>query len=170
MPGKKVFMAIGVIILLIAIVVAGVVFVYPMISASGSPLPGAETGVPETTSTPAISPTLSTSSTPLPSGTLVIPRETTAPVVPATGVYAHVSYLGSWKGTYGIPAALETVTYSGDRFLEILNATGRVEASFEKLDGSTRHELVVEIYKNGGLLTRGNTSAGFGKVAVSANA
>ena len=40
----------------------------------------------------------------------------------------------------------------------------------EKLDGSTRHELVVEIYKNGGLLTTGKTSEGFGKVTVSADA
>jgi hypothetical protein len=59
---------------------------------------------------------------------------------------------------------------SGDHFYEIVNATGPVQATFEKLDGSTRHELVVEIYKNGGLLTRGNTSAGFGKVIVSADA
>ena len=139
MPGKKVFIAIGVIILLIVIVVVGVVFVYPMISGSGSSTPGTSTGVPATTSTP------------VPSGALVIPKETTAPDVPATGVYAHVSYLGGWKGTYGLPAALQSVTNSGDRFLEIENATGPVEASFEKLDGSTRQELVVEIYKNGGL-------------------
>ena len=158
MPGKKVFMAIGVIILLIVIVAVGVVFVYPMISGSGSLLPGSTTGVP------------AASSTPLPSGTFVAPAETTAPVVPATGVYAHINYLGGWKGTYGMTGALQTVTNSGDRYLEIENATGPVEVTIEKLDGSTRHDLIVEIYKNGGLLTTGKSSAGFGKVTVSANA
>ena len=157
-PGKKVFMAIGVIILFIVIAVVGVVFVYPMISGSGSPIPGSTTGVPVTSSTPG------------PSVTVVIPQATTAPAVPATGVYARISYLGSWKGSYGMPAALQTVINSGDRLYEIENATGPVEVTIEKMDGSIRHELVVEIYRNGGLLTSGKTSAGFGKVTVSADA
>jgi hypothetical protein len=164
MPGKKVFIAIGVIILLIAIIGVGVVFVYPMISGSESSIPGLPTGIPGATSTPA------TTSNPVASGTFVVPVETTAPAAPATGVYAHISYIGGWKSTYGMPAALLTSTNSGDRFLEIENATGQIEVTAEKLDGSTRHELLVEIYKNGGLLSSGKTSAGFGKVTVSADA
>ncbi|MFA4823566.1 MAG: zinc-ribbon domain-containing protein [Methanoregula sp.] len=163
MPGKKVFIAIGVIILLIVIAVAGVVFVYPMISGSESPIPGSATQTPATTSTPApSSPSAS-------SGASVTPRVTTAASAPATNVYAHVSYIGSWKGTYGMPSALQTVTSSGDKFLEIENATGPVEVTMEKLDGSTRHELVVEITKNGGVLTSSKTSEGYGKVKVSAD-
>ena len=69
-----------------------------------------------------------------------------------------------------MPAALQTVINSGDRLYEIENATGPVEVTIEKMDGSIRHELVVEIYRNGGLLTSGKTSAGFGKVTVSADA
>ena len=158
MPDKKVFIAIGVIILLIVIALAGVVFVYPMISGIGSSIPGSATEVPVTTSTP-VSP-----------GTIAIPVATAAPVAPATGVYAHISYIGGWKGTYGMPAVLQSVTNSGERFFEIVNATGPVQVTAEKLDGSTRHELVVEIYKNGGLLTTGKTTEGFGKVTVSADA
>ncbi|MDO9325069.1 MAG: zinc-ribbon domain-containing protein [Methanoregula sp.] len=164
MPGKNVFIAIGVIVLLIVIAVVGVVFVYPMVSGSGSSVPGSATGLPAATLTPV------TTSNPVASGTLVIPVETTAPVAPSTGVYAHISYRGSWKGTYGLPAALLTASDSGDRFLEIENATGPVQVTAEKLDGSTRHELVVEIFKNGGLLTTGKTSDGYGKVTVSADA
>ena len=164
MPGKKVFMAIGVIILIIAIAVAGVVFVYPMISGIGSSIPDSATGVP------AITPTPVTTSTPAPSGTLVIPVETTLPIVPVTGVYAHINYIGGWKGTYGMPTALQTVTNSGERFFQIENATGPVQVTAEKLDGSTRHELIVEIYKNGGLLATAKTSDGFGKVTASADA
>ncbi|MDO8871752.1 MAG: DUF333 domain-containing protein [Methanoregula sp.] len=109
-------------------------------------------------------------STPVSSGTIVIPVTTPTPAVPATGVYVRISYIGVWKGTYGMPAALQTVDKSGDRFYEIANAIGPVQVTAEKLDGSTRHELVVEIYKNGQLLTSGKTSEAFGKVTVSADA
>jgi hypothetical protein len=84
-------------------------------------------------------------------------------------VYAHISYIGRWKGIYGMPSDLQKVDLSGERFFEILNAAGPVEVTIEKLDSSTRHDLVAEIYKNGGLLTSGKTSAGFGKVTVSAD-
>lgn len=164
MPGKKVFMVIGVIILLIVVALIGVIFVYPMISGMGSSTPGSAAGVPVTTSIPV------TTSTPVPSGPVVIPQPTEAPAVPATGVYARISYIGGWKGTYGMPAALQSVTDSGDRFFVIENATGPVQVNAEKTDGSTRHELVVEIYRNGGLLATGKTSEGFGKVTVSADA
>jgi len=114
--------------------------------------------------------TVTPTPTPTPSVTISFPQTTTAPAVPTTGVYVRISYIGGWKGTYGMPAALQTVDKSGDRFYEIENAKGPVQATFEKLDGSTRHELVVEIYKNGQLLTSGKTSDAFGKVTVSADA
>jgi len=114
--------------------------------------------------------TVTPTPTPTPSVTISIPQTTTAPAVPTTGVYVRISYIGVWKGTYGMPAALQTVDKSGDQFYEIENAKGPVQATFEKLDGSTRHELVVEIYKNGQLLTSGKTSDAFGKVTASADA
>ncbi len=165
MPGKKVFIALGIVILLVIIAVVGVV-VYPMIS-SGSSEAGNETspsGAPVTAT-----PTPAASSTPSPSGTIVIRETTPAPAVPATGVYVHVAYIGSWKGTYGMSSDLQKADLSGDRFLEVLNATGSIQANFEKLDGSTKHPLVVEIYKNGGLLKNGTSSAAYGKVTISAD-
>jgi hypothetical protein len=164
MPGKKVFLAIGVIILLIVIAVVGVVFVYPMISGNGSAAPGPALGSSSTTPTPV------TISSPISSGTIVVRETTAAAGAPATGVYAHVNYLGSWKVSYGMPSALKSVSDSGDKYLEIENATGPVQVTAEKLDSSTRHDLVVEIYKNGGLLTTGKTNVAYGKVTVSADA
>ncbi|MHB8164679.1 MAG: zinc ribbon domain-containing protein [Methanoregula sp.] len=165
MPGKKVFIALGIVILLVIIAVVGVV-VYPMIS-SGSIGSGNETsqsGAPVT-----VTPTLSTSSTPATSGTIVISETTPAPAAPVTGVYVHVDYIGGWKGTYGMSSDLQKADLSGDRFLEVVNATGPIQANFEKLDGSTKHPLVVEIYKNGGLLKNGTSSAAYGKVTISAD-
>ena len=43
---------------------------------------------------------------------------------------------------------MTTMRNSGDRFFIVENATGDVSATFHKEDGS-RHELVVEIYKDG---------------------
>jgi hypothetical protein len=60
-----------------------------------------------------------------------------------------------------------TVTSSGDRYYPVENATGSVEASFSKLDGTTKQVLLVEILKNGSILTSGNTTAGFGNVTLS---
>ena len=81
----------------------------------------------------------------------------------------HVSYLGGYKGTYGLKSDLQTVKSSGDRVYEVLNATGAIQANFEKTDSSTRHDLLVEIYKNGKLLTSGSTGASYGKVALEAD-
>ena len=163
MPGKKVFIALGIVVLLVIIAVVGVV-VYPMISSGiSSSNETSPSGAPVT-----VTPTLTASSTPAPSGTFVVRETTPAPAAPATGVYVHVDYIGGWKGTYGISSDLQKAELSGDRFLEVLNATGQVQANFEKLDGSTKHPLVVEIYKNGGLLKNGTSSAAYGKVTISA--
>ena len=87
--------------------------------------------------------------------------------VPAEGVYVHIKYLGSFKGTYGIPSDLLTVTSSGDRYYPVENATGIVQASIAKLDSTTRQSLLVEILRDARVLTSGNTTAGFGKVTLS---
>jgi hypothetical protein len=56
---------------------------------------------------------------------------------------------------------------SGNRVWEVENATNTtVQATFEKLDGSS-HELLVEIYKDGKALTSGTTTVGHGSVALS---
>ena len=151
---------IGIVIaIIIVVVVVGGFFLYPMISMGGEKTPGnttAPTAAPGTVQT-----------TPKPSTTSITPKVTTVSTVPTDGVYVHINYLGSWKGTYGIPSALQMVTKSGDTFYRVENATGPVQATFEKLDGSTRQVLLVEIFKNGNLLTSGNTSAGFGKITLS---
>ena len=73
-----------------------------------------------------------------------------------------------FKGSYGLTDAITTEPgNSGDRIMEVENATnGTVQATFEKLDGSS-HLLLVEIYKDGKLLTSGTTIVGHGSVALS---
>lgn len=87
-------------------------------------------------------------------------------MIPSTGVQVHISYLGGFKGSYGLPAALQSIQASGDRVYLVENATGTVQAVIEKRDSSTKHDLLVEIYKDGKLLTKGSTNAGYGKVTL----
>jgi hypothetical protein len=151
---------ISVLIVLVA-VGAGAIFLLPMLNSGG---PGAAEGSSGATVT-----TVATTSPVGPTPTLVIAATTTQPV-PPTGVQVHVNYIGGYKGTYGMPANLQTVQSSGDRYFEIVNATGSIRASFQKLDSSTTHALTVEIYKNGKLLTQGSVSTSYGTVTLSADA
>jgi hypothetical protein len=155
---KKAVIGIVLAIIIIAVVMGGF-FLYPMVSTGGEK-------TPDNTTTPTTAPG-AVQTTPKPSTTFVTPKETTVLTVPTDGVYVHINYLGGWKGSYGMPSALQMVTKSGNIFYRVENATGPVQATFEKLDGSTRQVLLVEIFKNGNLLTSGNTSAGFGKITLS---
>ena len=164
-PGRRTVIAIGVIVLLAIVVVIGTVFLYPLISKMVTTTPGSATGTgntPVPTGVPGANPTVVSSQT-------IVPRATTPSTAPATGVFVHINYLGSWKGTYGMQSDPQVTADSGDRFYEVLNATGTVQASIAKLDSSTKHDLLVEIYKNGKLLTSGTTSAPYGSVILSVN-
>lgn len=159
-PSRNLLLGVGAIILLIVIVAAGAFFIYPMLTSGESP------ALPGTSATQTPSSSVTSSSTPNPSGTIV-PLETQAAVIPPTGVYVHVNYLGGFKGSYGMVDALTTVPgNSGDRVWEVENANGMVIAEFEKLDGSG-HDLLVEIYNNGVLLTGDSTAIGHGSVKLS---
>jgi hypothetical protein len=154
-PSRNLLLGIGAIVVILVIVAIGVVFVYPMLT-SGTP-----SGGPGTSIIPS-----PTSSVVKPSGTFVVPTES-AVVIPPTGIYVHVYYLGGFKGSYGMPGMLTTVPGNSlDYIREVENANGTVTASFEKTDGSA-HELLVEIYKNGALLTKGTTTIGHGSVVLS---
>jgi hypothetical protein len=111
------------------------------------------------------SPTGQKSATPTPTFVFI---ETTPVPVPAKGVWVRVSYLGTWSGSYGTVDALQSVTNSGDYLYEVTNPNKTIQATFKRADTSTRpHELIVEIYKDGALIKRGNTTVPQGSVDIS---
>ncbi|MEN6444136.1 MAG: hypothetical protein WC391_09375 [Methanoregula sp.] len=125
-----------------------------------------QTGVVGTsTSTPHVS------ATSTPSGTSTVPvivRETTPVTVPGEGVIVKVDYVGSFSGSYGSGGQVQTVKNSGTQVYSLDTAAGTVTASFRKEDGTTKHALTVEIYKNGNLLKSGSTMSAYGTVDISA--
>ena len=91
-------------------------------------------------------------------------KETTPVIIPPTGVFVRVTYIGGFRGTYGINDVMQNVRNSGDR-LYPLEGTGTVTAMFSKEDKSS-HALAAEIWKDGKLLTSGANSTAFGTVSI----
>ncbi|PKL68096.1 MAG: hypothetical protein CVV30_12220 [Methanomicrobiales archaeon HGW-Methanomicrobiales-1] len=86
--------------------------------------------------------------------------------MPGTGAYVRVSYIGSFAGTYGINGEMVKVKDSGDRVYSLNATTGSVSATFHKEDGSTRHDITVEIYKDGKALKFAKNSSAYGEVSI----
>jgi len=99
------------------------------------------------------------------SGTLTV-KPTTQVTIPVTGVFVKVSYIGGFAGTYGVNGVMQKVRNSGDRLYEITNATGNVSATFNKEDGSTKHDIMVELFKNGKSLVSAKNSTPFGIASI----
>ncbi len=93
-------------------------------------------------------------------------KPTVQVTIPPTGVFVKVSYIGSFNGTYGMNGAIVNVRNSGERVYEVVNATGNITASFSKLDGSTKHDITVELWKNGKSLTSATNTTPFGKASI----
>jgi hypothetical protein len=86
--------------------------------------------------------------------------------IPVTGVFVKVSYIGGFSGTYGMNNDMQNVRNSGDKLYEIVNATGNVSATFKKEDGSTKHDITVELFKNGKSLVSAKNSTPFGTASI----
>jgi hypothetical protein len=164
-PGKRTILAATGITVVLGIIILCVFVVLPMLHMSGQTSPGENT----TNSLPATPSVKATGTQPSPqaTGALVIVTETPPAEIPGEGVQVHISYIGGFKGTYGMPGSFVPVQNSGDRVFPVVNATGIVVASIAKQDASTKHDLLVEIYNDGKLLTRGSTSSANGQVDLS---
>jgi uncharacterized protein YjhX (UPF0386 family) len=55
---------------------------------------------------------------------------------------------------------------SGVKLYEITNATGNVSATFKKDDGSTKHEITVELFQNGKSLVSAKNSTPYGIASI----
>jgi hypothetical protein len=158
-PWDKPWVTIAMIVGILAVVVIALVFFMGSGNTSDQSLPVKTTPTPSGAGTQA---TLSGTTGP-PQMTIKVP---TTASIPATGVYVKVSYLGGFSGMYGVNGVMQNVRNSGDKVYEITNATGNVSAIFKKEDGSTTHEILVELWKNGKSLTSAKNSTPFGTASI----
>lgn len=153
----------------IVLAMAGMFF---MGSGSGSP------AAPGTTVTTAVAPAVTpvqgqatppaaTPRTTLLASDTPAPVPTTTPVfVPTSGIFVRVSYIGGFSGSYGIDGAGETARDSGDKIYALNKTSGNVFATFKKDDGSARHEITVEIVRDGKTLRFAQNSSAYGVVSI----
>lgn len=87
--------------------------------------------------------------------------------VPANGTYVRVLYPTEFTGSIVTGGQILHVSGSGDQFFRVLPTGDRqVIATIEKPDGSGTN-LVVEIYRDGSLLSATNTVKPYGSVVLS---
>jgi hypothetical protein len=158
-PWDKPWVTIAVVVGIIAVVVIALVYFLGSGNTSAPSLPVKSTPVPSGTGTVVTQ----AGGTGSPQMTIKVP---TTISIPATGVFVKISYLGGFSGTYGVNGIMQNVRNSGERLYEVTNATGNVSAIFKKEDGSTNHEITVELWKNGKSLTSAKNATQFGTASI----
>ena len=158
-PWDKPWVSIAVVVGIVAVVAIALVFFM------GSGNTPDQSLTVKTTPTPSGAGTQATPSGVTSSPQMTIKGPATASI-PVTGAFVKVSYLGGFSGTYGVNGVMQKVTNSGNRLYEVTNATGNVSAIFKKEDGSANHEITVELWKEGKLLTSAKNATPFGTTSI----
>jgi hypothetical protein len=164
------FNAITVIIIIIAVIGAGLIAAQVMKPKPSGPLSPAITppvvaNVSQNPATASPAPVLQKTS---PEGA---PLPTSPPqlLVPKFGVWVRLTSNGTYTGSVGTTrGGMKEVNTSGDQFYQISVRDGIVDVSVQKQEGSG-DELAVAVYKEGVLVTRTNTTVPKGTVDLHAN-
>lgn len=165
-PWDKPWVTIAAVVGVIAVVIIAIIFFIGGGNTGGTSTPGQSSPaqVTQTTQVPSGSPKATVAVTGINPDAI---KEAPTEVVPVTGAFVKVSYIGGFAGSYGINGEMVIVRNSGDRVLPLNATTGTVSATFHKEDSSTRHDIVVEIYKDGKALKSAKNSSAYGEVSVS---
>jgi len=104
---------------------------------------------------------------PTPAATTVPAGVTTAgtSVVPANGVFVRIVYPGQYTGSISANGFERVVNSSGEQVYQLSLASGSVDAFLEKGDGSVRN-MLVQVFRNGALVTSADTSVPLGVVEI----
>ncbi len=102
--------------------------------------------------------------TTLPQTTVQITEAPTPVIIPPDGIWVRVVYSGNYFGRVGNPGSLQSVQGSGDQIYKI-KSDGLVQLQINKND-NTGNPLMVEIYRNGELMTHRVRSAPMGSIEL----
>jgi hypothetical protein len=87
--------------------------------------------------------------------------------VPLSGIWMRITYPGNFTGTFYADGMARDVNSSGDQFYQIPMTHGQIDGFINKGDGSGKN-MIIQIFKDGTLVTYGNTSAPLGTVEIHA--
>jgi hypothetical protein len=163
-PLDRPWVSVAAVVGVVAVVIMALVFFMGGGNTGGQTASGQSTPA-QATQAPSVSSAPSTTV----SGVSIKPeliKEAPTVTVPGNGAFVRVSYIGGFAGTYGINGDMVTARNSGERVFPLNATTGAVSATFHKEDGTTRHEIVVEIYKDGKVLKSARNISAYGEVSV----
>jgi hypothetical protein len=104
--------------------------------------------------------------TPAPTVVTVIPTPDTSLAlheIPASGVFVRVAYPGNFTGTLTANGFAREVNSSGEGLYQLSMSSGNLDGYLAKSDGSAAN-MVVQVYRDGTLVSYGNTSSPLGTV------
>ncbi|MEI7856606.1 MAG: hypothetical protein WCH85_03780 [Methanomicrobiales archaeon] len=85
--------------------------------------------------------------------------------IPPNGVWVRVFYPGNFTGSLSANGQMKVVHGTGDQLYQFPIVNGTIEGSIEKRDGSADN-LIIEVYKDGALISQSYTSAPSGLLDV----
>jgi hypothetical protein len=85
--------------------------------------------------------------------------------IPSSGVWVRVFSPGNFIGSIGANGQFRDVNGTGDQFYPLSISSGMIEGSIGKQDG-TANNLIIEVYKDGALISQSYTSAPRGVVDI----
>jgi len=160
---------IAVIVIVVAVVAIGALVIAPFLQTTKTAAPY---GAPAPTPSHSGSPVPTMTSTPAPSQAVTSDMTKPTPLtsqftIPSYGVWVHIQYPGTFFGSIGSRGSMREVNSTGNRFYQIPATEGIIEAEITKADGSG-DLLMLELYKDGGLVRRMNSTKPHGVLYLNA--
>lgn len=85
--------------------------------------------------------------------------------IPPSGVWVRVFSTGNFIGSIGANGQFRNVNSTGDQFYHLSISSGMIDGSIEKQEG-TVNNLIIEVYKDGALVSQSYTSTPLGVVDI----
>jgi hypothetical protein len=85
--------------------------------------------------------------------------------IPPVGIWVRVFYPGNFIGTIRANGQVKSVNSTGDQLYQFPIMSGTIDGSIEKQDGSVK-KLIVEVYKDGALISQSYTATPAGVVDI----
>ena len=161
-PEHSPIFLIGMMILVIGVIISGMFIVGQVIHAKNVPV---SLNVTE----PAVKTIVTITPGPLPTQAPVsqvtpIPAESLPSIaIPPRGIWVRVDYPGNFSGSIGALGRNVEISDSGIQYYQLPVADTNLDGSIAKLDG-TADKMIVEVYKDGALISRKSTRAPFGLI------
>ncbi|MHB8164955.1 MAG: hypothetical protein ACYDDV_11580 [Methanoregula sp.] len=161
-PERSPLFLIGMMVLVIGVIISGMFIVGQVIHTTNTP-------VSQNVTVPALTTIVTTTPGPLPTPEPVsqvtsVPEESSPSIaIPPSGIWVRVEYPGNFSGSIGAKGRNIEVSGSGTKYYQLPVIDTNIDGSIAKLDGSS-DKMVVEIYKDGTLVSRKTSMTPFGVI------